>query len=133
MEINKDRSPSKAHLDIETEGSHFLGERTKELRCLYQAIEILGAAKQTSLDKTLQEVADLMPSGWQFPAIACAWIVVGKKEYRSKQFVPSNRSISADIIVNTKKMGIVEVIYTDWVENTRRCSADENRKGTLSA
>ncbi|MGB5987113.1 MAG: nucleoside diphosphate kinase regulator [Desulfobacterales bacterium] len=28
MEINKDRSPSKAHLDIETEGSHFLGERT---------------------------------------------------------------------------------------------------------
>ena len=87
-----------------------LNERIKELKCLYDIFKLF-AMMDVPLDKTLQEVVDLIPNGWQFSEIACARLVIGDKEYRSEQFVQSDWILTATIAVNREKVGVLEIAY----------------------
>jgi hypothetical protein len=89
-----------------------LNERLKELKCLYLTFRLLGQG-DVSFDKTLQEVADLVPSGWQFSEIACARIDIKNKAYLSGSYVRSEWILSEKIIVNTELVGTIEVAYTE--------------------
>jgi hypothetical protein len=65
------------------------------------------------LEKTFQEVVDLLPSGWQFPKIACARIFIGNKEYRSERYAQSDWILTADVFEKKEKVGSVEVAYSE--------------------
>ena len=112
MDTNKRRRrPPPSLVDIKE--VHNLDERTKELDCLYRAINLLGLAEHGSLEKRIQQVADLIPSGMQFPKVACSRIVIGEQEYRSERYVQSRWLLIADILVNKENFGSIEVAYED--------------------
>lgn len=90
--------------------AHKLDERTKELKCLYGAFKLLNQT-DVPLDRTLQEVVDLVPGGWQYPDKACARLILGDKEYRSERYMLSEWNLSADIVVVKEVLGAVEIAY----------------------
>ncbi len=88
-----------------------LRERVKELRCLY-GIAKLGERHQASLEGLLQGAVDLLPSSWQYPEAACARILFEEKAFKSVGFQETGFRQAADIRINGKKAGVVEVYYT---------------------
>jgi PAS domain S-box-containing protein len=89
---------------------HNLGERVKELNCLYGIAEIVGRPGIT-LDEILQETVNLIPPSWQYPEVTCARIKLAGKELKTDNFKPSQWRQSADIVVNGQKEGPLEVYY----------------------
>jgi len=57
------------------EKNHALGERVKELNCLYGISNII-EAKGVTNPAIFQEIVDLIPLSWQYPESTCARITV---------------------------------------------------------
>ncbi len=87
-----------------------LGERVKELNCLY-GISHLIERSGSSLDEILQGVVDLIPLGWQYPAITCARILLYGREFKTKNCGDALWKQSADIVVLGDRIGWMEVGY----------------------
>ncbi|MFH2035567.1 MAG: ATP-binding protein, partial [Candidatus Zixiibacteriota bacterium] len=88
-----------------------LRERVKELTCLY-GISKLVQKPNISLDFILQETVKLLPPAWLYPEIASAQIVVDDQAYITANFGKAVHQMKADIIVNRKKRGFVEIRYS---------------------
>ena len=89
---------------------HDLGERVKELRCLY-GISKLVERSEFSLDELLQRTVELLPSAWQYPDIACARIVIGNQEFKTVNFSESSWRQRANFKIGKEETGFVEVLY----------------------
>jgi len=90
--------------------SRTLGERVKELDCLY-GISKLAETQGLSLDEILQGTADIIPPAWQYPEDACARIILDGREYRTGNYRDSHWRLSASINVGGEASGAVEVAY----------------------
>ena len=97
---------------------HSTAERVKELRCLYSVGQAIGVNRPTG--EMLQEVAGLVPPGCQFPETARARVEFDGRVYDSAPFEPTEWKLSADIRVEGKTRGAIEVYYLD-----RHPTADE--------
>jgi len=89
-----------------------LRERVKELTCLY-SIARLVVRSDLSLDEVLQSAAEILPPGWLYPDIAAARIVLGNRVYATVGADRMVQSMSADLYVENKQCGLVEVGYTE--------------------
>ena len=89
-----------------------LRERAKELACIYGIAQIIDASDIT-LHEIYQEVVDVLPSGWEYPEIARARIVVGDKEFRQLGYIGTRWKLSSDIEAYGVKRGTVEVCYVE--------------------
>ena len=98
---------------------HALNERVKELQCLYDITNIAQRPGIT-LDELYQEVANLLPSAWQYPEITCARIAIDGKEFKTENYRETEWKQSSDIKVHGKRVGVVEVSYLE-----ERPDADE--------
>lgn len=87
-----------------------LQERIKELICLY-GIAKIAAKPDVSLDEILYEIVKLLPSAWQYPEITAARIILDNHIYVTPNFQQGHHEQIADIIVNEKKRGIVQIVY----------------------
>ncbi len=87
-----------------------LQERIKELICLY-GIAKIAAKPDMSLDEVLYEIVKLLPSAWQYPEITAARIILDNHIYVTPNFQQGRHEQIADIIVNEKKRGIVQIVY----------------------
>jgi len=96
------------------EKSRELGERIRELNCLY-AISALALRDKGDmpLDRLVQEIADLIPTGWQYPEVACSRIVLEEKTYESKGFEETLWKQTGEIKVFRNPLGRVEVYYKE--------------------
>jgi len=92
--------------------THALGERVKELNCLY-AISNLVNRQGISLDEILQGTADIIPPAWQYPDSTCARIILGKQIFKTSHFKETVWKQSCDIIVQGKHAGFLEVCYLE--------------------
>ena len=90
--------------------THDLGERVKELNCLF-GISNLVQEPGTSLEEVLQGIADLIPPAWQYPDVTCARIVFGDREFRAGDPDECAWRQSAEITVQGEHVGLVEVGY----------------------
>lgn len=90
---------------------HALQERAKELNCIYRIDELV-RARERSLDEILGDVLQAIPSGWQYPDLCQARIVLGTRSYHPPSFRESEWSQSADILVSGRPAGSVTVYYT---------------------
>ncbi|MGE3850643.1 MAG: PEP/pyruvate-binding domain-containing protein [Planctomycetota bacterium] len=88
-----------------------LQERAKELTCLYQVDDILGR-RGTSIDETLQGVADVIPPGWQYPEVCQARIVYKEQVFESPGYAPSAWVLSAPLLEGDNAIGELSVSYT---------------------
>jgi len=90
--------------------THDLGERVKELNCLY-AMSSLVEGHGISLEKILRETVNIIPSAWQYPEITGARITLVDQVFSTGNFRDTPWTQSAHISVKRKKMGRLEVCY----------------------
>ena len=92
--------------------THSLGERVKELNCLY-SISGLVEMPDTSLKEIFQGTIDLIPPSWQYPEITCARLILEDQEFKTKNFKETIWSLTSDILVHGKPLGVFEVGYLE--------------------
>ena len=93
------------------EKTYDLGERVKELNCLYGISKLVEG--KNILEDILQGTADLIPPSWQYPEITCAQIKLGVQAYRSENFKETEWQQSQEIFVYGEKAGAVEIYYLE--------------------
>jgi len=90
--------------------SHSLGERVKELHCLY-GISSLTEKPEASIITILQGVVELIPDAWQYPAAACARIKLRRRTYQTANFQETEWKQSETIKVHGRRLGVLDVYY----------------------
>ncbi len=89
-----------------------MGERLKELNCLYGIADIVEKYR-SSFDDIFQEIANIIPSSLQYSDIACVRIVVEGFEYKTANFQETIWEQAADIQAHDKRAGTIKVYYTE--------------------
>jgi two-component system sensor kinase FixL len=90
--------------------AHQLGERVKELNCLFGISDIVERSGG-SLERIFQETVELLPQSWNHAEVACARILMGDEEYRSEAYTDPSATLQADILVHGERAGVIEVSY----------------------
>ncbi|MBN2565959.1 MAG: nucleotidyltransferase domain-containing protein [Candidatus Eisenbacteria bacterium] len=89
-----------------------LQERAKELSCLYRVEGIL-RRQDESLEEAFLSVVEAIPPGWQYPEICRARVIYGDTVIPSVGFEPTEWVLRADITVQDRKVGTIEVHYLE--------------------
>jgi len=92
--------------------THDLGERVKELNCLYN-ISKLVEKSDISLDEIFQGIVNLIPISWRYPSNTCSRVVVNELEYKTEDFSLTSWNQKADIYVHGELYGKLEVCYLE--------------------
>ena len=108
--------PSEAQLrDTQEElnkQTHQLGERIKELDCLYGITEIL-AKPGISLQEIFQGIVELLPPAFQYPEVTASRLTLDDETFTAGNFQDTAWKRAADIIVNGRRVGSLEVCYLE--------------------
>jgi PAS domain S-box-containing protein len=89
-----------------------IGERIKELNCLYRISE-LSHNQDKKIEEILQDCVAIIPPAYQYPHITCARITYLGQQYQSPGvFEESVWQQTADIKVADTVVGQLEVFYT---------------------
>lgn len=99
-------------------------ERMKELSCIFEVSRAI--ARHQSLPDLLQEVARLLPSAMQAPELARGRVSFEGEVYGAARLQYAT-SLSADMLVDGKIAGRVEVCYLEW-PNATQIFLPEERK-----
>ena len=90
-----------------------LGERVKELHCLYGINEITEQPGVT-IEGIMEGVLTLIPPAWQHPEVTCGRITVDGKAFQCEGFRETRWRQAADIeVASGEILGSVEVFYTE--------------------
>jgi len=89
---------------------HQLQERIKELDCLY-AISRIADNPHATLDSILQNIADTIPLGFQWPESTCARIVIGDNTAQTANFMACEWKLESDITHDAGVAGMLTVAY----------------------
>lgn len=89
---------------------HFLKERAKELNCLYQVDEILNNPR-LSLPEIFAGIVQVVPSGWQYPEVCEARMVVDNHNFQTRGYCKTQISEKSPIKVDDEVVGSIEVVY----------------------
>jgi len=96
-----------------------LTERVKELTCLQEVAQV-AAAPGLSLDASLQQIAERLPSAWPYPEVAFARILVGGRSYATPGFRESAWKQTARIIVGVLAGALLKCTMRDPSPNRTR-------------
>jgi pyruvate,water dikinase len=88
-----------------------LQERAKELACLYDIEELLDDAERP-LEEVFAGIIEAIPPGWQYPDICVATIAYEGRTFGPPEFAGTSWSQSADVVVQDKAVGRINVYYT---------------------
>lgn len=94
-----------------TKKAHDLGERMKELNCLYTISESIW--KNQNIETILRDAVNIIPLSWHYPEITSGRITYDGKIFLSKNFGESKWTQSAQIFVDKEITGQVEVFYSE--------------------
>ena len=89
-----------------------LRERIKELTCLYGIAQV-AEQPDLALEEMLQRIVELLPPGWHFPENAAARILLDGRSFTTSAFQPSAHRQSAEIAIDRRRRGTVEVVYLE--------------------
>ncbi|MFC1872022.1 hypothetical protein ACFLYF_06480 [Chloroflexota bacterium] len=89
-----------------------LQERSKELSCMYAVTQTIDDPNLT-LQEIYQLVADTLPSGWLYPEITRARIVIGERHFTTRGYKETEWKLSSDIVAKGAKIGALEVYYLE--------------------
>jgi hypothetical protein len=91
-----------------------LTERAKELRCMYQVMEIL-KDENAELITIFKAVLEAIPPGYQYPTVCEARIILEGKKYSSADFVETEWKQRAEIVIDNHVAGEIQVCYVQDV------------------
>lgn len=112
FDLEREITERKQVEELLNQQTHDLGERVKELNCLYEVDE-LARKKGLTLEEMLKKAVQLIPSSWQYPEITEGCITFEDKKYKTKNFKKTEWMQRADIIINNQKTGLIEVCYLE--------------------
>ncbi len=99
--------------------AHDLGERVKELNCLF-GISKLRERQDLSWGELFLGIVNLIPPAWQYPESTCARAILEGEEFRTENFRETIWRQTSLITVHGERIGTVEVFYLE-----ERPEADE--------
>jgi PAS domain S-box-containing protein len=111
-DLEQQRQQLKNQAKALTQKTVQLGERVKELNCLYRTAIVLAQSGKSQYE-VLKESVQCIPPGWTYPELACARIVIGDRMFATENFRETPWILSADIEVSGKTVGLVEVRYLE--------------------
>jgi PAS domain S-box-containing protein len=91
--------------------AHDLGERVKELNCLYEISDLV--EKQDTLEEIFQGTVERIPRGWQYPEITCACLTLEDQAFKTSNFRKTSRKQTGSITAYGQPVGTVEVGYLE--------------------
>jgi len=112
IRLERDVTEKRKMADALLQRTHDLGERVKELDCLYNISRLMGESGRSS-DKIIEDCLKLIPPSLQYPDITCARITLEGKEYITTNWKETRWKHSADIVVETGKIGNIEIAYLE--------------------
>ncbi len=110
--IIRDISVRKRMGDELRERNWALGERMKELNCLYRINELV-EQPGISLESIFQGVVNLIPPAWQHPEVTCARVAVGDSVFETENFRETKWRQSSNIVVHGEREGALDVFYLE--------------------
>ena len=87
-------------------------KRVKELNCLFGISRVV-EEQDISLPGILKGIVDLIPSGWRYPEICCARIILKDRASKTNNFKDTIWKQNANIISHDKQVGTLEVGYLE--------------------
>ncbi len=87
--------------------AHDLSERVKELECIQNISEIIKIDEP--IEKTLQNICNIIPQAGQYSEMTCVKISWGNKEFKTANYKKGKWTLNSDIMVHKKKTGEIEV------------------------
>jgi len=117
--VYSDETERMRNLEALTARTHELGERVKELNCLYEISQLV-RKPGISLEGIVQGVVDLIPPAWQYPEITCARIILEDQEVKTDNFGEAASKLTRDISASGERIGSIDVGYL-----TERPEAEE--------
>ncbi len=107
----QDITESKKLQDERDKLLHDMGERVKELNCIYDITKAI--YEHNNLDNIFKKVMTHIPPGWQYPEITEARITFDDKEFTTDKFKKTKWKLAGNITVNNENRGSVEVYYLE--------------------
>ncbi len=101
--------PARSEADL-AGTAHALGERIKELNCLY-GIAMLVERHPLGVEDLLSGIACILPPAWQYPEVAVARVVLDGRAHDSPGFALCAWRQSAPIVIGERSVGEVIVCY----------------------
>jgi PAS domain S-box-containing protein len=92
--------------------THDLGQRVKELSCMY-AINDIALDFGISIKDILKRAVNIIPSAWQYPEATYARITFDDNECTTDNFEETLWSHSSEIVAQGNRIGRVEVGYLE--------------------
>ncbi len=90
---------------------HNMGERVKELQCLYSIAECIRLRE--TVKEIFMDILALIPPGWHYPDITRGKIRFEGKDYVTEPFEETEWRQTSDILIKGKRSGSVEVYYLE--------------------
>ncbi len=112
IEVFVDISPARQVEAALEEKNRQLGERVKELNCLYFLSSLFADGSIPEQD-LLQRAVEAIPPSWQYPDITCARLIWNGQEFATGNFQETRWKLTSDIYVHRKKLGRLEVCYQE--------------------
>ena len=109
--IQMDITEQKAIEQALRQSTSDLGERVKELNCLYGVASLIEESK--NVEAIFSGTLELLPASWQYPKITCGQIEVNGKTYQTKNFKETKWVQIQNIIIYGKKVGTIKVVYLE--------------------
>ena len=112
-----------------------LGERVKELTCLYGIARIV-EEPGIGFDDMFDRIVHLLPPGWQYPEVTEARVILDEREHATCDFEESWQVQSADIVVKGLRRGVVQVAYSEMkqlLDEGPFLTEERNLIGAISA
>ncbi len=98
--------------DLMQKRTYELGERVKELNCLYGVTDLI-SQPDMPIKEILQNTVELIPPSWQHPKITQARIIFKDREFKTAGFMETDWKQSTEITVNGVREGVLEVFYLE--------------------
>jgi PAS domain S-box-containing protein len=112
--------------------AHQLGERVKELNCLYSISKLRDQAG-ISFREILQGIVELIPSAWQYPEITCARVILNDLVFKTKNFNETLWKLTSNIIADREKVGSLEVFYLEERPESHEGPFQEEERSLINA
>jgi PAS domain S-box-containing protein len=112
MAIARDITQRKRTEQEKERASYLLNKRIKELTTLYRLGQILNETNKP-VEQVIEEMASIMPFGWQYPEITEARISVDGYEYKTPNYSFGHSRQEAMIQSLSAQPGTLEVVYLD--------------------
>jgi len=107
--ISKSITQQKQAEDARKKLLHNMGERVRELQCMYNIEE--SVQTRITLEEILQDITGFIPMSLNYPEIAACKLSFENKVYVSQPFKATEWKYSSDIVVNDKSIGSIDVYY----------------------